>query len=226
MNKTTPFRIEVKMPVSGFSISTMRLLVESHPLCFQPVYHKRRIHNIYYDTLSLNDYYENIHGNMNRKKVRLRWYDDCSLGGMTSNLELKKKQGIVGWKNIFGMQSAIDGECASEDFSKVTDSLLDFPVFEYMGYSPSSGNSYDREYYVSSCCKFRITLDYNISYCDPAFFLNQNGVSIKDPNMLIEIKFAVDDLKMADEVVSFFPQRVGKNSKYINGVQRLRKFGC
>ncbi len=43
---------------------------------FQYIYEKRKVNSIYFDTNDFKFFEENINGVSQRKKVRLRWYND------------------------------------------------------------------------------------------------------------------------------------------------------
>ena len=99
------YRYERKFFVENISSSAVEALVKNNPLMFSEIYHPRYINNIYYDTPLLNNYYDNLDGNFNRNKVRIRWYGDLTGHKINSNLEIKIKKGELGKKLFYPIKN-------------------------------------------------------------------------------------------------------------------------
>ena len=65
---------------------------------FKETYPKRVVNSIYFDTDIYQDVWDNINGFGNRKKIRIRWYNE--LNNSPVFIEEKKKIGFVTQKKI------------------------------------------------------------------------------------------------------------------------------
>ena len=133
---------------------------------FQEIFKKRHVNNIYFDDLNLQCLMANLHGDSNRFKIRLRWYD-----GRTdkSFFEIKIKKNIFGYKKIYRIDDIpiYHGISKSHLITSIEKKLAKdfsnrFDRFKFI----QLVNSYDRRYYLSSDKKFRITIDKNIQTFD------------------------------------------------------------
>ena len=61
-------------------------------------YPKRKVNSIYFDTYNHRDVWENINGFGERKKIRVRWYDE--LNNSKVFIEIKKKINFVTQKEV------------------------------------------------------------------------------------------------------------------------------
>jgi hypothetical protein len=87
---------------------------------------------------------------------------------------------------------------------------------------PTLLNRYFRKYYLSANRKFRVTLDTQLRYTRISshqnYFLR---IAKNDSDVVMEMKYDVEDDQAAGSVSSGFPFRLTKNSKYVNGVDHL-----
>ena len=72
----TSFRYERKFLVSELNRFEIESIVRLHPAIFSEIYHQRSVNNIYFDTMNVSNYLDNINGVKQRLKVRIRWYGD------------------------------------------------------------------------------------------------------------------------------------------------------
>ena len=86
------FRFERKFIINNLTIPELENILRNSPLKFKKDYKKRKINSIYFDDSDLSSFFENIHGNNLKKKIRLRWYGDKRIIS-SPNLEIKKKRG-------------------------------------------------------------------------------------------------------------------------------------
>ena len=91
-------RYERKYKVSDLNHHVILQSIRMHPVGLRKIYPDRQINNIYFDTPDLNNYFDNIDGNMDRMKIRIRWYGDCFKYIDKPVLELKIKRGLLGKK--------------------------------------------------------------------------------------------------------------------------------
>ena len=192
---------------------------------FKEIYSKRFINNIYFDTIGLKYFYDNIDGSMNRLKVRLRWYG--RLFGKVGNpqLEFKIKEGLSGKKETYRVKPFLfeKGLISEKILEHIMTSNLRNGVIEKLSYlEPIIINRYQRKYFISSNKRYRITLDYNQSYC--AFKGNQNLIPHTNSNELssiLELKYSIRDEDNIDQITNSFPFRLTKSSKYVNAIKEL-----
>ena len=71
------YRFERKFFISDIDVYQVKSLIRFHPNLFSQIFHERFVNNIYFDTENFKNYFDNIGGNMDRMKIRIRWYGDC-----------------------------------------------------------------------------------------------------------------------------------------------------
>ena len=199
--------------------------VMSHPALFNEIFHKRQINNLYLDTIDLDNYHANLRGHSTREKTRIRWYGDLFQTINKPALEIKKRFGLVGDKLVYPLnpieiskqycwQAIVESQKTSTNKKK---SELLIIIDKLSCQVPSILNSYYRRYFLSSNGKFRITIDNEINY----FATNTgwiNPFSIKEQHIIMELKYDQEDAKEAPKVSNYFPFRLARNSKYVNGI--------
>ena len=96
IDKKHNYRYERKFTVPDkFTLKTIEQFVKRNKALFREVYHLRQVNNIYFDTLAYNDYFDNVLGVSDRKKIRTRWYGD-TLGDIQKPVfEIKIKKGLL-----------------------------------------------------------------------------------------------------------------------------------
>ena len=83
-------------------------------------------------------------------------------------------------------------------------------------------NRYHRRYYVSRDGKFRLTLDTNMAFHRVGGLTKRLARRRVDHrNVIVELKYGVDEDVAASRVSGFFPFRVTKSSKYVQGIDRV-----
>jgi SPX domain protein involved in polyphosphate accumulation len=192
------------------------------------VYYQRQVNNIYFDTLGYNDYFDNVLGVSNRKKIRIRWYGETFGHISKPVLEIKIKKGLVGDKWSYKLQPfTLDNTFTNEKIQKIFDnSNLPPPILESVKMvSPTLLNSYQRRYFLSADNKYRVTLDFKLLYHKiDKRFNNFNLATIADENNIIELKYGLKEDKYVNAISTQFPFRLNKNSKYVNGVNIFKQF--
>src|SRR3989344_5988633 len=98
-------RYERKFAILNFTIHQVELLIKLNPKMFSEIFYKRKVNNIYLHSFERSDYEDNVVGNPERSKTRIRWYG--KLFELTKNpvLEIKIKRGNVGRKISFPLKS-------------------------------------------------------------------------------------------------------------------------
>ena len=70
------YRFEKKYILNEQRLKELQLKIKLNPDFFSEVYQQRYINNIYLDDLSYINYVDNISGQSQRTKYRIRWYGE------------------------------------------------------------------------------------------------------------------------------------------------------
>jgi SPX domain protein involved in polyphosphate accumulation len=220
------YRYERKFLVEALLPFQVEALIKLHPRLFYAPYPARFVNNLYFDTPDLENYYDNVYGASRRRKVRVRWYG-APFGELSRPvLEIKVKDGRVGTKHTYPLAPFCLDECfCNRSFRNVAlDSNLPENVRgDLCSLEAVLFNRYYRRYYASRDGHFRVTLDSEMAFykancaCGNAFIHQQ--ISYRE--LVVELKYEVDQEPQADRVASFFPFRVTRNSKYVQGIERV-----
>nr|WP_321221291.1 VTC domain-containing protein [uncultured Psychroserpens sp.] len=223
------YRFERKFTVpDGFSLNTIEQYIKRNKALFREVFHLRQVNNIYFDTAAYNDYFDNVLGVSDRKKVRIRWYGDTFGEIKEPVLEIKIKKGIVGDKWSYKLKSfVLDNDFDNTKIQNIFKaSNLPLTILESTRMvTPTLLNSYFRRYFMSADNKFRVTLDYKLLYHKiDKRFNNFNFAPTSDENKIVELKYGLLDDDKSYAISTQFPFRLNKNSKYVNGINTLKQF--
>ncbi len=223
------YRYERKFTVpTTHSIRTVEQFVKGNSALFREVFYQRQVNNIYFDTEGYNDYFDNVLGVSDRKKIRIRWYDDTLGEILKPVLEIKIKKGLVGDKWSYKLKSfLLDNSFTNEYIQRIfKESDLPLPILESVKMiKPTLLNSYNRRYFLSADNRFRVTLDFDLLY----FKIDRMGNNFNlrptpDENNIVELKYGLNDDNKANAITTEFPFRLNKNSKYVNGVNTIKHF--
>jgi len=223
------YRYERKYTVpTSFSLSTIEQVIKHNTYLFREVFYQRKINNIYFDTEKYNDYFDNVLGVSNRKKIRIRWYGDTFGEVKKPVLEIKIKKGIVGDKWSYKLKPfTLDDNFTNEGIQKIfATSNLPLSILESVKMVfPTLLNSYHRKYFLSANNKYRVTLDFDLLYHKIERRFNKFFIKpVPDDNKIIELKYGLGDDNLANAISTQFPFRLNKNSKYVNGVNTIKQF--
>ncbi|MBL7201586.1 MAG: VTC domain-containing protein [Anaerolineae bacterium] len=215
-------RYEVKMVCAEIYLPDVRSWVRWHPDAFAEAYPPRRVNNLYFDTYEADCVSDNLVGVSERAKVRLRWYgtDHSAVRGM---LELKHKLNQVGWKERCPVPETLDLTTIS--WAELRQCLVGYAegilsVWLAHADQPVLINSYTREYYESADRQVRLTVDSDqvvyaqVTYTAP----NLLSRSVVESQIVIEVKAGVALHRRVSNVLSSFPLRTERHSKYVSGV--------
>lgn len=217
-------RYENKFTIDSFFKEELIYFIRNHPYCFSKHYENRNVQNIYLDTLNFDFFRQNINGDSERKKVRIRWYGDL-YNALNPKLEIKYKSGTTGTKKYFELENF---SISPLSFNKNIVSILknstipQYKKSKYNNLIPTCINSYKRKYYLSQNKKCRLTLDYNIRYYYPSSGLKINKeFFLSDDFLVMELKYDVKDKLFSNSFSNFFPMRIARNSKYVNAIKKF-----
>lgn len=222
-SQSEELRHERKFLITDHSAAEVEQIIKFNPACFTEIHQQRKVNNIYFDSLAYDSYYRNVEGDTNRTKARIRWYG--ALFGHITNavLEFKIKKGLLGRKEYFPLEAFL----LDENFSKaqiesaITNTPIDIQHW-MLSMQPALLNSYTRKYFLSADKKFRLTIDreqvyYRISYNQNTFLNKVNNPQA----VVLELKYEMSLDEEANEISNSFPFAMTKNSKYLQGIERV-----
>ncbi len=219
------FRYERKFFIQNYSRKCIETIILQHPYFFSEIYHERYINSIYFDYLNFNNFMDNIDGNMDRKKYRIRWYGTLFTEIINPVLEVKIKKGLVGTKENHSLQkfNISKGVNTSELKTAVNRSNIDPQVkMAINDQFPVILNRYKRKYFESKNRKFRVTIDCEQEFYKFNILKNTFLQCHKDPtNIILEIKYEKQYDSEAEHITNHLPFRITKSSKYARGVALL-----
>ncbi|RLD65619.1 MAG: hypothetical protein DRI84_06455 [Bacteroidetes bacterium] len=219
------FRYERKFFISGLSKHEVEAAVKLHPSMFDEIYYERNINNIYFDSFDMVNFFDNVDGQSQRVKFRIRWYGEL-LGFIEKPvLEVKIKQGQLGGK----LHYPLDSFYLDEQFTnnKIRDIISKAKIPDELKYILVSLNytllnRYTRKYFQSKDKKYRITIDSDMKYVHLSHLYNSYLNEFVDYlNNILELKYDKDDDEGARVITNHFLFRMTKSSKYVTGIERL-----
>ncbi len=179
-------------------------------------YKDRLINSIYYDDENFTTAQNNLSGISNRRKYRIRWYDNkfkdffyeikIKKNNLGKKISLKVNQSETNLNNLYSFNNYFLNQKENKFFLEHLDSF---------DLKPQLKVSYLRSYFLYEG-KVRITFDQDINYSLPNGFSKFNN--IKDLMSVIEIKFLPENYNLALRLLkdsNFVPKRF---SKYLRGL--------
>ena len=209
-------------------LSLVRAWLRLHPDVFGVAFPPRRVNSLYFDTPEMDFLDENYTGISERSKLRYRWYgeDHTAVWGV---LELKSKSSQVGWKESCPVEEAVDLTTTSWPGllrQLRAHAMGNVAVWLSRADRPVLINRYMREYYESADRQVRVTVDYDQVVYDQLTYPapNLTAASRIEGQVVVEVKSDSDLHRRVSNVLSAFPLRAGRNSKYVNGVAEALSF--
>jgi len=220
-------RYEVKIPLPAARLPEIQAWIRVHPAHWRVAYPERQVNNIYFDSPDYAGLNANLSGIAERAKLRLRWYGTMLSHVEGAHLELKRKHGMVGWKEAVALEVSVEltsltwgAFCAllRSSLEPVARRWLDsFPV-------PVLLNHYQRAYYVTLDRRVRLTVDTALRAYTQGLRGRPNldrPVSMPvEEWVVVEIK-ALNrpaDFQRLVEVLTDSPVRIQRFSKYVHGM--------
>jgi hypothetical protein len=216
-------RFERKAHVEDLCFAEVRRLVRTHPAGFRPIHAPRHVNNVYLDDADLGHYRANVEGLEARQKVRIRWYGPMLGRVEGARLEFKRKHNLVGTKEshplpAFSLEPPFDAGVITAVLAAAA--LPQARALELRGLQPSLLNRYRREYWLSRCGRFRLTLDRDLEYYRLRPFANRLlARNVDRDGVVVEIKYDVSLDDEVDRLTAAFPFFVNKISKYCRGIE-------
>ncbi|MDQ3047936.1 MAG: polyphosphate polymerase domain-containing protein [Bacteroidota bacterium] len=220
-------RYERKFLVSSHSYKDLEHLLKFHPACFSPVYHERRVNNIYFDSPGFTNYYDNIDGEKDRLKIRIRWYGDTFGTVASPVMEMKIKKGLLGNKRSYSLNPfIINNDFDRNDLEEIlsTGQIPDHTVKHVLSLFPVLLNTYVRRYFISADKNFRITIDRDMNFYAMHYGYNTFLNHFMDArSTVLELKYNNEFEDLAKELASALPFPLTKSSKYVSGLEHTLK---
>lgn len=150
---------EIERYERKFLIDNKKKIIIKKKLNLFEIFRSRKISNIYLDNPRRKNFIDNIDGESNRMKLRIRYYDNNST---YLNFEIKKKINNVVKKKTLSFNGGKEDMKSTDGIKKLIKNLVlkyKLPSF-FLNYQPSSINEYKREYFLLKLNKdIRITFD-------------------------------------------------------------------
>ena len=210
-------RIEKKFVYKEGDLSYEFFIIES---MFKKKFIARKINSIYFDTHSFKDVWDNINGYGNRKKFRIRWYNN--LDNSDVFFEEKRKINLItqktvkkigNFKNFNELNDFINGNNFSNCFNL---------NYEKKNYIKTIFVEYERNYYELPNKKLRLTVDKNIKIHNQSI---KNKLNLDET--ILELKYNLKDSEYVNMFLKKFKlnDRNKKFSKYVNSFNLFNESG-
>jgi hypothetical protein len=224
--KNNNYRYEKKYVISSLNENNFFFHLNKHPFLFHSAHEDRCVNNIYFDTPTMMNYWDNVSGAANRIKVRIRWYGNTFGVIERPILEIKIKKNSLGTKIFFQLDKLIldtqfNIESIHRQFNKleIPDEIKKYLLSLRMVLM----NNYSRKYFASNDEKYRLTYDSELQFFSISHYLNSYEKIFKPSSRRVfEIKYDEKMNDNASEISNYFPFRMSKSSKYVFGVDKLK----
>ena len=224
-SKFTHFRCERKFYIEGSTNQEIEASLKFHPAIFNEIYHGRYVNNIYFDSFNLRQYFDNINGVSRRLKVRIRWYGELFGFIQKPILELKLKHNLHVGKLFYPLKSfSLDNDFSIDSMREVfrSSAIPEFLMLHLMELNVTLLNHYKRKYFLSADKKYRVTIDADMEAYKLSPYQNSFLHKTIDCNdLILEIKYNQPHDNIVDKVTNYFPFRMSRSSKYVDGITKL-----
>ena len=186
---------------------------------FKKLYSDRYITSIYIDNLNFDSAKDNINGVNERKKFRVRWYDD-DLNKIY--FEQKNKNNFFVWKIIKKLELDINKKNLINKIYELLSNNNKYIDTNY-NYKMVLKINYKRSYFISDQGEFRATIDTEIN-TSPVLDFNK---VIRLPETILEFKFSKNSESYFRDFFSLrgLNIRSKKYSKYIQSFIAIEESG-
>ena len=190
-------------------------------------YPSRTVSSVYYDSVYYRSLVENLSGQSDRSKFRLRWYVSPDQNhALPVNLENKIKRANVGFKSTLFIGSFAPDLSVSQLCVKASRGLRSMHAESaiFSDLSPQHITVYERQYFEDSSgvratidtgLRFSIDFESTLASCRASRFFN-------DP--IIEIKYPQSEFHRVSRMLQSFPVPSCRCSKYVLGQSLLKGF--
>ncbi len=181
--------------------------------------------SLYFDSMDLGSFEDNLAGIAGRRKARMRWYGDA-INVRQARLEIKCKRHRLGLKFSYPLEldAPLDSLPFPELSSCIRERLPDEAQILFGRMSePVLTTRYRRRYFASADGRVRVTLDRKIQIFDQYEFATLNGdlPAILPEISILEVKYPARIDSWVRESMEALPTRLSRFSKYTVGVQTI-----
>ena len=183
-------------------------------------YDNRIVNSIYFDDLNFTNANDNLIGLPNRKKYRLRWYNNSD----KLFFETKIKKNRLNFKKIFPL-TLNDKKISNLSIFEINEIFQkqvlkkNKIISSYL--NPTLGVMYLRDYYENND-GIRITVDNNINFYQTIRNRKIDEVIFTKYNFsILEIKFQPHLLKYVGKILINFKTLLSRHSKYLIGLKSI-----
>ncbi len=221
------FRYERKLLPAGYAQPEVLALIHQHPSGFREVYPPRWVNNLYLDSPGLDDYHDHVTGLAERSKSRIRWYGALRGPIPKPVFERKRKQGTLSGKRAHAVPSlTLNGGLDEQKLRAMLGDLgMENPLWRCLDHrQPSLVNRYHRHYFLSGDGRVRLTVDSSLAFYAPDH--TDAALASRAPAeyaVVIELKYAPSNADCAADIANWFPCRVARCSKYVLGIEAIRR---
>lgn len=213
-SSTTKKRIELKDVFSTCELAKFEKAIKLSKFSYYSPFPTRQINSIYFDDYSYSSLEDSIEGNSLRTKKRIRWYG-LQKDKVDATLEVKKKQGIYSWKQLYKNKYTVNPNAKSWGEMIENKGEQDRYSTVLLNQIPRSIICYNRQYFCSFNGKVRITIDQNLQSFPQnlPFSPNLNRAKKHYNFMIIEVKVASNDeylVELVRQEIPFTPRRFSK----------------
>ncbi|MCB0217847.1 MAG: polyphosphate polymerase domain-containing protein [Chloroflexi bacterium] len=216
-------RYERKLRIPEREQADIEPRLRLHRAAFAEIHHQRQVCNVYFDTPGLRCFHDNMAGAAERFKVRIRWYGAAEGPAPSATLEIKRKRGHAGIKDLYPLGqlepwTALDPASLDDRYA-----AAGVPAGLRLGLAalqPVLFNRYRRRYYASVDGRFRATIDDRMTFRQilaPDAALRGREADV--PGAVLELKYRLADETRLPDLVGDLPYRVTRSSKYVNGIR-------
>jgi SPX domain protein involved in polyphosphate accumulation len=220
------YRYELKFVLDEVSAVEAFRWLHCHTTA-RTAYPDRMVNSLYCDDLNFSSVADNLAGVSDRKKVRLRWYQDTN--GLETGLpvmELKLRNGRLGRKVSYTLPDVQDwlARLRIQDVMAQVNRALaaqDFIFDDYM--QPTLHVKYARSYF-EDLEGLRITMDSDIEFYGtlPHQVLGETP-ALRYPNKIMEIKFPPAMKNRVSRLIKPLCMVPKRHSKYLVGLAIMQQ---
>ena len=206
------FRFERKWIFNNNYFDIYNSLLKSK-FYFNNSFPDRRVNSIYFDDFSNTSVKENLEGENDKTKIRIRWYGKNSFILKKPKLELKIKKNFQNYKIIKSLD-ILDGLNIKKLGNVKLISKIINSIYKKKLIIPVSTTHYDRSYLISSNNFIRSTVDKNLKFSK---FNNNFFIPIfkRFNKIILEFKYEKKYDGYVRENIKNISSRFSKSSKYI-----------
>ncbi|MFQ5381155.1 MAG: polyphosphate polymerase domain-containing protein [Dehalococcoidia bacterium] len=183
------------------------------------------VSSCYYDTADWDCYFASVDGDLRKRKVRLRWYDEVPGGAEApAYLEVKEKEGLVTWKrrsrvNVHARELRERNLDEALPSPELEEALAAVGVFDTRALGPAVIVRYRRDRFVESWSGLRLSLDTAIRA--EAVGTRAGPPPVRFPSCVLEVKGWMEDIPPRLRGIRRFADLWSAHSKYALAVESL-----